>query len=660
MELLDDLFALSGIESPQTIRDKMHEIALSEEFDRAYAYTGALGAVYHKRFTRFVLWAPLAQQVDLLVFKDLYSEIYDSYPMKRQKQGSYEASLAGDCHNLAYSYRLYFPDGSCVYSQDPYAKAATVNSGRSVVIDPTTAYPEAWEEDQGPRLAPSDVVIYEANIRDLTAAPSSGVRFPGKYLGLTESGTTSPQGLPTALDYLADLGVSHVQLMPFFDFATVDEERESARNYNWGYDPQNYFLPEGSYATDPYTPVTRLKETRQMIQALHQKGLGVIMDVVFNHVYDEESHPLMLTVPDYYLRFHASGHPANGSGVGSELATERRMMRRYLLDAIRYWVEEYHVDGFRFDLMGLIDVETMQAVRQLADQLGPNIIILGEGWNMGHCLADKDKACLENAAQLEGISFFNDRFRDALRGNDFEEGHDTGFISNKKHLEFQIVENLKGSQTLNGEDYHFHAPQQLIQYCAVHDNWTLWDKLAITRAHEVPGFRRRRQLLANSLIALSEGIPFFHSGQEFLRSKLNLRNTYNASVEINALDWERRDEESEAVAYFKGLLSYRKAHDVFRLDSFAAIYDRLEFLRADSQIILGLYQANDRQILLACNASKQNQSVHLPEGDWKLRASEGRFYSDDEMVQNYRQEAEIPFLTVSIFEQVKQELTANK
>ncbi|MDK6805956.1 type I pullulanase [Aerococcus sp. UMB7834] len=652
MELLDDLFALSGIESPQTIREAMHDYALSEEFDQTYAYGGALGAVYHKRFTRFVLWAPLAQQVDLLVFKDLYSELYDSYPMKRQKKGTYEASIAGDCHNLAYSYRLYFPDGSCVYSQDPYAKAATVNSGRSVVVNPTSAYPEGWEEDQGPEIDPSEVVIYEANIRDLTAAPSSGVRFPGKYLGLAESGTKTAQGLATGLDYLADLGISHVQLMPFFDFATVDEERESGRNYNWGYDPQNYFLPEGSYASDPFTPVTRLMETRQMIQALHQKGLGVIMDVVFNHVYDEESHPLMLTVPDYYLRFHESGHPANGSGVGSELATERRMMRRYLLDAIRYWVEEYHVDGFRFDLMGLIDVETMQAVRQLADELGPNIIILGEGWNMGHCLADQDKACLENASQLEGISFFNDRFRDALRGNDFEEGQDTGFISNKKHMEFQIVENLKGSQTLNGVDYHFHSPQQLIQYCAVHDNWTLWDKLAITRSHEVVGFRRRRQLLANTLIALTEGIPFFHSGQEFLRSKLNLRNTYNAPVEINALDWDKRDEETEAVTYLKDLLDYRKKHEVFRLTSFASIYDHLEILRADSQIIIAVYQAADRQILVAYNASKYKQLVSLPEGTWKLRASEGQFFTDEAILETYQEEVELAFLAATIFEQV--------
>lgn len=630
-EQLNALFQRANHEEPEVIRSALFTLLSRPEFDQEYEYTGPLGPQYTAEATTFYLWAPTAMQVDLLLFEEWYQGEYDRVRLARGERGVYQTRVGGDLDGKAYVFDLVFPDGIRHYGTDPYARASTLDSERSVVVNPRETDVPGWQADQRPSLSDmTQTVIYEANVRDLTSSDASGVTHKGTFIGLTELGTVTAAGQPTGLDYLAHLGVTHIQLMPIFDYFTVKENLKDHNNYNWGYDPQNYNVPEGSLATDPMNPYSRIRELKRMIHAFHQAGLRVVMDVVYNHVYDTELHPLNLTVPGYYFRYTEQGAFTNGSGVGNDTASERAMMRRYIIDSLTLWANHYHIDGFRVDLMGIHDIETMNQARQALDRIDPTLLLYGEGWNLNTALPDSRKAAFYNANALPRIGFFNDNLRDAVRGSDWGDGRDVGFITGKWLMEQSVIHNFLGGEQLPSNVTTATSPWQLIQYVEAHDNWTLWDKIARSNGEEAPEKRERRQLLANAIIALTQGIPFFHQGQEFFDTKFGVRDSYRSGDTVNQVDWHRRDEHQQATTYFRDLLDFRRRTPLFHLPTYAAIRSAFHIHKADYQIIALEGQWASERYFVVFNGQDNAIDIPLPKGRWRVIAKDNRFLTEEE------------------------------
>ncbi|NCB66995.1 MAG: type I pullulanase, partial [Bacilli bacterium] len=391
--------------------DPLEQFVQSPVFDKKYSFDGELGAIYTPQRTILRLWAPTALSVEVIVYESLYRKEKKRHTMGKGGRGTHELIMIGDYAGTAYKYAITFPDGKVVETVDPYSYATTANGERSVILDIFNTNPKKWGPRLEPIASPVDAIIYELHIRDFTISPTSGVTNKGKFLGVVEEGTLSVNGDRTGLDYLKELGVSHVQILPMADFCTVNELKP-LEQYNWGYDPQNFNVPEGSYATNPYQPEVRILEMKEMIQGLHDAGIRVIMDVVYNHVYLPKLHALEKTVPGYYFRKNADGTLSNGTGVGNDTASERYMMRKYIIDSITYWAKNFHMDGFRFDLMGIHDVETMNEIRIALDAIDPSIIVLGEGWNLNTNLPPSEKAVQQNADRMPGVAHFNDALRE--------------------------------------------------------------------------------------------------------------------------------------------------------------------------------------------------------------------------------------------------------
>ncbi|MFB0918156.1 MAG: type I pullulanase, partial [Clostridiaceae bacterium] len=439
------------------------------EFDDKYYYDGELGPIYSKDSTVLRLWAPTAVNVEAVFYDDLnpQSEVQEVIPMLELDKGIWEVTLEGDMKNRAYTYRLSFSDGLVNQACDPYSKAVTANGGRTVIIDSADTVLDGFK--RMPEFSsPVDAVIYEAHIRDLSISPDSGIEAKGKYNGVVESGTVY-KDMPTGLDYIKNLGITHLQILPMFDFASVDELAESPA-YNWGYDPLNFNVPEGSYSTDPGNPIKRILELKNMVKKLHDNGIRAIMDVVYNHVFDVKLQNLHLTVPGYYFRYNEKGELSNGTGVGNDTASERRMMRKYILDSIIYWTEEFKLDGFRFDLMGIHDVDLMNSIREELDKIDPSIIILGEGWKLDTPIPETMKANQWNSNRMPRIAHFNDSMRDIVKGSVFLD-KEKGFISGK-HVENLVFLNMAGAYNLPNKVPSFQSPDRVIQYVEAHDNYT--------------------------------------------------------------------------------------------------------------------------------------------------------------------------------------------
>ncbi|AMB99572.1 pullulanase [Aerococcus urinaehominis] len=638
-EFLQPVFDLVDTVDPALIRLKTRELMHDPKFDQVYGYAGELGVNYHIETCQFRLWAPTALAVELLIYDDLYGDNYSVYEMLEGEKGTYYYSLDGDWHNTAYMYRLYLPDGATNLSVDPYAKACTANGERGVILDLERAKPQGWYEDRPPAMShDTDVVIYEASVRDFTAAENSGVIHRGKFLGMTEEGTKSPQGRSTGLDYLVDLGVTHVQWMPLADFATVDElDAGNPENYNWGYDPLHYNIPDGSFATDPKDPMVRLSEMRQMVMALHKKGIRVIMDVVYNHVYQTEKHPFGLTVPGYYFRENSAGELSNGTGVGNDTASQRFMMRRYIVDSVVYWAKEFHIDGFRFDLMGIHDVDTMNAVRRALDEIDPSIFILGEGWHLDTRLDSNEKASMRNAYRTPRVAYFNDKIRDAVKGSDYGNAQDTGFATGKFMTEQQVLTNFAGGYNLSNTEAIIDNPQQMIQYIAAHDNYTLYDKILLSNGGDDENKRHRRQMLATSIILLAQGVPFIHSGQEMYRTKNGIRDSYNSPEWINQIDWSLRDRFATSVDYISQLIRLRLSNRLFNLDTFGEVRAYLKIFKADYQIIgvhLAGHPTSSEEYVLIFNGQDNNVKCWIPEGEWEVIVRDLSFRDGTEKMSN--------------------------
>lgn len=602
----------------------------SVAFRRAYHYAGSdLGAAYTRAATTFRLWAPLADEVSVVFYRaGLGGSAAGLYPMKRAGQGTWRVRVPGEWHGVYFAFRVRH-GAQVTETVDPYAKAVGANGQRAMVVDLKRTDPAGWSRDRAPAFKqPTEAVIYELHVRDATIHPSAGAKNRGKFLGLAERGTKSPRGLATGLDHMRELGVTHVHLLPAFDYASVDETRPQKPQYNWGYDPQNYNVPEGSYSTDAADGAVRIREFKQMVQALHRAGLRVVMDVVYNHTYrggDSHFHHL---VPGYYHRQNAEGGFANGSGCGNEVASDRSMVRKMMVDSLVYWAREYHVDGFRFDLMGLHDLETMREIRRALDRVDRSILLYGEGWTGGDSpLPYAKRAMKTNMARLDRVAAFSDTIRDAIKGTVMDH-HQGGFIQGapgcEERIKIGVVASVKHPQVAwpAGDAWHGPwavEPWRCVTYDSCHDNHALWDKIALTAPGATEAQRIRMNKLAAAIVLTSQGISFLHAGEEFLRGKKGVENSYNKPDAINAIDWRRKDRYAGVVAYYRGLIALRKATPEFRLPRAAEIRQRLAFLPvAGPQVVAFLVAGPRRQFVVIHNARPQAVNVAIPGGAWSV------------------------------------------
>jgi pullulanase len=496
---------------------------------------------------------------------------------------------------------------------------------KSVIADLNRTNPDGWGERLPAFGLPEEAIIYELHIRDFSISETSGIVNKGKFLGLTEKNTQNASGRKTGLDYLIDLGITHIQILPMFDYATVDEANLTEPQYNWGYDPLNYNVPEGSYSTDPFDPFNRIFELKQMIRTLHDNGLRVIMDVVYNHVYDPKDQALERTVPGYFYRYNADGSLANGTGVGNDTASERHMMRKYIIDSVKYWAKEYHLDGFRFDLMGIHDSVTMNAIREALDKIDPSIIIIGEGWEMSTPLPEDLKASQRNAQAMPRIAHFNDSIRIALKGSDFGDEKDRGFISGKNYLEDLLLRNIKGAMHLSSHSSYVD-PEQVIQYVEAHDNLTLYDKLLRSNPDDSEEVRIKRHTLATSIVLLSQGVPFIHGGQEFLRTKAGVANSYQSPDEINQFEWERVTTFQESVAYVKGLIALRKSEYLFRLHTIEEIEAHFTILSENFNIVAFSLTNSEKKYIVIFNGNRSDTIFRIQKGKYAILVEDNQVF----------------------------------
>ena len=593
---------------------------------------------YSPSCTAFSLWSPNADSVQL----SLYESAESSAPLctrwlKRQKDGSWQASVKGDLRGKFYAFRVWDPLLQYEQEESPgiFATAVGVNGRRGAIIDMRSTDPEEWSSDRRPAMERvADAVVYELHHRDYSIHPSSGVEHKGKFLALTEHGTLSPEGLATGIDHLKQLGVTHVQILPSYDYGSIDETRLADNRYNWGYDPVNYNVPEGSYSTDPYDPASRIREFKQMIQSLHRAGIRVILDVVYNHTYDVAHSNFTQTAPGYFYRTREDGSLGNASGCGNETASERPMMRKFMLESVRWWVEEYHIDGFRFDLMAIHDIPTMNAIRQMLDDIDPTILLYGEGWAAETPLLEESLRPIKaNIAAMPGIGAFSDELRDALRGP-FYDDHQGAFLAglsgNEQSIRFGIVGAIEHPQVdMTKVNYSQQPwalqPTQLISYVSCHDDMMLTDRL---RASVKPLKGKtisddelmRLDMLAQTLVLTSQGLPFLWNGEELMRDKRGVHNSYCSPDSINAIDWSLKARNQRLCDYYAGLIALRKAHPAFRLGDAELVRQHLEFINTPDCTVAFRLKDNAggdawKDIVVIANARREAVKVELPDDE---------------------------------------------
>ena len=600
-------------------------------FHRENYYTGPLGPDYTPGGTCLRLWAPTAEAVTVTLYhKGDGGAVLGTKPLARGAQGVWSVWLPGEQHGRYYTFAVTV-DGVTRETGDPYARAAGVNGVRSMIVDLARTAPSGWERDVRPNIPPAQRTVWEVSVRDFSQDTASGVRpaWRGKYMAFTQQGTTlHGDGIhPTCLNYLKRLGVKYVQLMPIFDFGSVDEAKPLLRQYNWGYDPTNFNVPEGSYSTDPTRGEVRIRECREMIAALHAAGIGVVMDVVYNHTYRTEN-PLNNTVPYYFFRQNPDGSFSNGSGCGNEFASERPMARRYLIDSILYWAKEYHIDGFRFDLMGLYDAESINAVRAALDALpgGRDILLYGEPWQGGASQPHRYEANKANLAMLnERVGIFCDDTRDAIKGGCFD-AREPGYVEGKPGSFWDIGAAV--AAWCRSDRLPPHAPSQIVSYVSAHDNFTLWDKLLCVR-YEKPEFTARdtvalaQNRLAAGIYLTSFGLPFMQAGEEFARTKKGVSNSYRSSPALNRLDWNRAEQYHALVDYYRGLLALRAAFPrLGSTDRHAP--EALQFFALEQPLVgwtLPAVWGDGAAWSALCvfyNPTDTACTVSLPAGQWKL------------------------------------------
>lgn len=602
------------------------EIFDTEAFNNKYATNEELGCSYNKNKTIFKVWSPAAEAVNLLLYKNGDSEIPE-VPRRiamKEKAGLWTIEIEEDLNGSFYTYeiKVYEKLNEAV---DPYAKSLSINGNRGAILNLEETNPKGFNSDSSPYIESyTDAIIYETSVRDISMHPNSSITNKGKFLGLTEQNTKSSKGISTALSHILELGVTHVQLMPIYDISYQSIDEKNPAKYNWGYDPQNYNAPEGSYSTNPYNPYARITELKTLVQTLHSSGLCVNMDVVYNHVFNLEKDNLQKIFPGYYFRFFEDGKASNGSGCSNDTASERLMMRKFIVDSTYYWAKEYHLDGFRFDLMGLHDVTTMNAVREKLNTLNRPIMLYGEGWILNTLLKDELKANQLNSSKMPHIGHFNDTIRNAVRGSVFIK-EEKGFANGEDGMEDTIKECITGcTDYTNKGSSLFKSPDQAINYVSAHDNNTLWDKLNFSNPNDTEETLKAIQKLSNAIVFTSQGIPFIHSGVEFCRTKFGVEDSFKSDDTINCLDWDRKAEYLDVVDYYKGLIKLRKEHSAFRMNNVEQIRENLGFISNTPKNTVGFMLKNNansdswKEIIVIYNANNHKETISIPEGQWNL------------------------------------------
>ena len=583
--------------------------------------------VYSPSKTTFSLWSPAADSVCLRLYDEgVGGEAQEAIPMRRSKDGTWTCSVRGDLKGKFYTFQV----NDMEETPGIFAKAVGVNGKRAAVIDLTGTNPEGWEEDSRPDFdGAKDAIVYEMHYRDYSIHPTSGVAHKGKFLALTEEGTQAEDGSTTGIDHLKELGITHVQILPSYDYGSIDETRLEDNKYNWGYDPLNYNVPEGGYSTNPYEPACRIREMKQMIQALHKAGIRVVMDVVYNHTFDVAHSNFHNTCPGYFYRYNADGSLGNASGCGNETASERPMMRKFIVESCRYWLTEYHIDGFRFDLMGIHDIETMREVRAMMDEIDPSLLLYGEGWAAGAPLLPQDELAMKkNILKIEGVGAFCDDMRDALRGP-FSDDHQGAFLAGEKGHEESIKFGIAGciehpEVDMSRVNYSKAAwaaePTQCISYVSCHDDMMLTDRLKASISLKT-GELERLDKLAQTAVLTSQGIPFLWNGEEILRDKKGVHNSYCSPDSINAIDWSLKAQHEDVFSYYQALIALRKAHPAFRMGNAELVRQHLHFLDAPDGVVAYALDGEAvgdewKTIVVVLNANREQVTINLPEGTY--------------------------------------------
>lgn len=594
--------------------------------------------------THFKLWSPKAKEAEVKLYDNGHTgEAFKVLPMTFDAStGTWSASVPEKLYGKFYTFRINQDGKWLKETPGVWAKAVGVNGNRAAIIDFAQTNPEGWATDKGPEVKNfSDVIVYEMHHRDMSMHPSSGIANKGKFLALTEQGTTSPQGLTTGIDHLKELGVTHVHILPSYDYNSVDEMNLQNNTYNWGYDPLNYNAPEGSYSTNPSDPKARVREMKEMIKALHDAGIGVIMDVVYNHTAENDNSNFELTAPGYYHRHWDDGRYSDASGCGNETASDLKQMRDYIVNSTKYWADEYHVDGFRFDLMAIHDTETMNEVAAELKKINPSIFVYGEGWTAGDSpLQPERRALKENVSKMTDIAVFSDDIRDAVKGH-YTDASDRGFATGKPGLEETVkigivaatdhpqVNYKKGN---NSKFPYAKSPEMIVNYVSCHDDLCLTDKLRKSMAGEPEKNMIEAAKLAQTIVFTSQGTPFMFAGEEVFRDKQGVHNSYKSPDSINAIDWSNKAKYKDLFNYYKGLIELRKSHPAFRMTTAADIAKNLKFDKIDSSKTPNLISysllnhANGdewEEIKVVFNGSDKPQTVDIKKGNWLIVASDG-------------------------------------
>lgn len=641
MKIVTNYLAILGVTTATTVMSCSPAKKEYTSFELYPVRTGSLTEMeYAPEETEFTLWSPTADEVRLMLYDaGDGGHAYETVKMKPGENGTWTASVMKDLLGKFYAFNVKINDKWQGDTPGINARAVGVNGKRAAIIDWQATNPDGWDNDRRPTLnSPADMIIYEMHHRDFSVDSTSGVKNKGKYLALTEQGTMNSDKLLTGIDHLKELGITHVHLLPSYDYASIDETKLNENHYNWGYDPLNYNVPDGSYATDPYLPATRVKEFKKMVQSLHQAGIRVIMDVVYNHTFNTAESNFELTVPGYFYRQKEDGSLANGSGCGNETASERPMMRKFMIESVLYWMKEYHIDGFRFDLMGVHDIETMNEIRKAVSEVDPSVCIYGEGWAAEAPQYPTDSLAMKaNIAQMPGVAVFSDELRDGLCGSVWEKkkgGFLAGVPGEEMSVKFGIVGAIEHPQVrYDSVNYSKQAwaaqPTQMISYVSCHDGLCLVDRLKASMPNITPEQLVRLNKLAQTVVFTSQGIPFIYAGEEVMRDKQGVDNSYKSSDAVNAIDWRRKTTNADVFTYYKRLIDLRKSHPAFRMGDAEMVRKHLEFLPVDGKNLIAFrlkdHANGDRwgEIIVAFNSRNALARLAVPAGKYTVVCKDG-------------------------------------
>ncbi|MBP6230160.1 MAG: type I pullulanase [Paludibacteraceae bacterium] len=599
-----------------------------------------LEVVYTPEKTLFRVWSPAAAKVKVNLYTEgLGGEPFEVKELEYDVDGTWVTVIEDNLKGKFYTFQIFQNEQWLAETPGIWAKAVGVNGNRGAIIDMAETNPKGWEKVQRPAMKHfTDASIYELHVRDFSVGPESGMENKGKFLAFTEMGTTNAAGKKTGVDHLKELGITHVQLLPIYDYASVDETTLDKNQYNWGYDPKNYNVPEGGYSTDPYNPISRILEFKQAVQSLKNNGFRVIMDVVYNHTFwGVESH-LNLMAPGYFYRFKEDGSWSNASGCGNETASDRAMMRRYIIESCKYWVTEYKVDGFRFDLMGIHDIETLNLLRAELDKIDPTISIHGEGWTAewDFPLPYEKRAIKQNALQLDNIAVFSDDIRDGIRGT-WDNNKVAGFIAGVYGYEESIKFGVVGATQHNQIHYdavkyakapYANNPTQVINYASCHDDLSLHDKIIYSAPEGTSDKEKTRfNKLAQAIVFTAQGVPFIYGGEELKRDKQRVHNTYQSPDSINQIDWSFKTTNHDMFDYYRNLIELRRTHPAFRMPTQEMVQKHLQFINVKEPALVAYTISGNangdswRRILVIYNGNRHNVTLDIPQENWVVVAN---------------------------------------